>query len=81
MPFQKGDKFWSRKPKRPAMKNVKPPSKKTKGKGKSAAAEPSEVDESQVGDALSEVKIRPLFTRHLLLLAFVFISLPFLEIE
>ena len=46
------------------MKNVKPPSKKTKGKGKSAAAEPSEVDESQVGDALSEVKIRPLFTRH-----------------
>ncbi|KAI4979694.1 hypothetical protein ZWY2020_016447 [Hordeum vulgare] len=36
------------------MKNVKPPSKKTKGKGKAAAAEPSEVDESQVGDALSE---------------------------
>ncbi|KAI4968566.1 hypothetical protein ZWY2020_045896 [Hordeum vulgare] len=36
------------------MKNVRPPSKKTKGKGKSAAAEPSEVDESQVGDALSE---------------------------
>ena len=38
------------------MKNVKPPSKKTKGKGKAATAEPSEVDESQVGDALSEVK-------------------------
>ncbi|KAI4979697.1 hypothetical protein ZWY2020_016450 [Hordeum vulgare] len=36
------------------MKNVKPPSKKTKGKGKAAAAEPSEVDESQVDDALSE---------------------------
>ncbi|KAI5008166.1 hypothetical protein ZWY2020_009214 [Hordeum vulgare] len=36
------------------MKNVRPPSKKTKGKGKSAVAEPSEVDESQVGDALSE---------------------------
>ncbi|KAI4988300.1 hypothetical protein ZWY2020_029930 [Hordeum vulgare] len=51
---KKGDKFWSRKPKRPAMKNVKPPSKKTKGKGKAATAEPSEVDESQVGDALSE---------------------------
>ena len=55
MPFQKGDKFWSRRPKKQAMKNVKPPSKKTKGKGKSAATEPSEVDESQVGDALSEV--------------------------
>ena len=52
------------------MKTAKPPSKKNKGKGKSAAAEPSEVDESQVGDALSEVPIRPLFTRHLLLLTF-----------
>ena len=81
MPFQKGDKFWSRKPKRPAMKNVKPPSKKTKGKGKSVAAEPSEVDESQVGDALSEVKIHPLFTRHPLLLIFVFTSFPFFVIE
>ncbi|KAI4974838.1 hypothetical protein ZWY2020_048445 [Hordeum vulgare] len=51
---QKGDKFWSRRPKKQAMKTAKPPSKKAKGKGKSAAAEPSEVDESQVGDALSE---------------------------
>ena len=42
------------------MKNVKPPTKKTKGKGKAAVAEPSEVDESQVGDALSEVKVHPL---------------------
>ena len=68
MPFQKGDKFWSKKPKRPAMKQAKPPPKKTKGKGKAATAEPSEVDESQVGDALSEVKTYPLFTRHPLLL-------------
>ena len=52
------------------MKTAKPPSKKAKGKGKSDAAEPSEVDESQVGDALSEVQIRPLFTRHLSLLTF-----------
>ncbi|KAI5012784.1 hypothetical protein ZWY2020_025050 [Hordeum vulgare] len=51
---KKGDKFWSKKPKKPAMKHAKPPPKKTKGKGKAAAAEPSEVDESQVGDALSE---------------------------
>uniref|UniRef100_A0A8I6X626 Uncharacterized protein n=1 Tax=Hordeum vulgare subsp. vulgare TaxID=112509 RepID=A0A8I6X626_HORVV len=51
---KKGDKFWSRRPKKQAMKTAKPPSKKAKGKGKSAAAEPSEVDESQVGDALSE---------------------------
>ncbi|KAI5020137.1 hypothetical protein ZWY2020_045025 [Hordeum vulgare] len=51
---KKGDKFWSKKPKKPAMKQAKPPPKKTKGKGKAAAAEPSEVDESQVGDALSE---------------------------
>ena len=63
------------------MKNAKPPSKKTKGKGKSTAAEPSEVDESQVGDALSEVKMRPLFTRQPLLLTFVFMSLPLLVIE
>ena len=63
------------------MKNVRPPSKKTKGKGKSAAAEPSEVDESQVGDALSEVKIHPLLTRHPLLLIFVFMPFPFLVIE
>ncbi|KAI4994116.1 hypothetical protein ZWY2020_028393 [Hordeum vulgare] len=51
---KKGDKFWSRRPKKQAMKSAKPPSKKNKGKGKSAAAEPSEVDESQAGDALSE---------------------------
>ncbi|KAI5012274.1 hypothetical protein ZWY2020_024408 [Hordeum vulgare] len=51
---KKGDKFWSRRPKKQAMKTAKPPSKKTKGKGKSAAAEPYEVDESQVGDVLSE---------------------------
>ncbi|KAI5011646.1 hypothetical protein ZWY2020_013783 [Hordeum vulgare] len=51
---KKGDKFWSRRPKKQAMKTAKPPSMKTKGTGKSAAAEPSEVDESQVGDALSE---------------------------
>ncbi|KAI4988679.1 hypothetical protein ZWY2020_035919 [Hordeum vulgare] len=51
---KKGDKFWSRRPKKQAVKNVKPPSKKTKGKGKYTATEPSEVDESQVGDALSE---------------------------
>ena len=58
------------------MKTAKPPSKKTKGKGKSAAAEPSEVDESQVGDALSEVPIRPPFTRHLLLLTvYLYLSL------
>ena len=68
MPFQKGDKFWSKKPKRPAMKHAKPPPKKTKGKGKAAVAEPSEADESQVGDAPSEVKTYPLFTRHPLLL-------------
>ena len=41
------------------MKNVKPPLKKTKGKGKAAAAEPSEADESQVSDAPSEVKTYP----------------------
>ncbi|KAI5015452.1 hypothetical protein ZWY2020_056842 [Hordeum vulgare] len=46
---KKGDKFWSRRPKKQAMKSAKPPSKKNKGKGKSAAVEPSEVDESQAG--------------------------------
>ena len=81
MPFQKGDKFWSRRPKKQAMKTAKPPSKKAKGKGKSAAAEPSEVDESQVGDALSEVKIHPLFTRHLSLFNLLFTSFPFPVIE
>ena len=79
MLFQKGDKFWSRKPKRPAMKNVKPPSKKSKGKGKAAMAEPSEVEESQVGDVLSEIKVHPLFTCLSLLLIFVFISLSLLK--
>ena len=63
------------------MKNVKPPSKKAKGKGKSAAAEPSEVDESQVGDALLEVQIRPLFTRHLSLFNLLFTYFPFPKIE
>ncbi|KAI4996000.1 hypothetical protein ZWY2020_040502 [Hordeum vulgare] len=48
----KGDKFWLGDPKA-SHENVVT-SKKAKGKGKSAAAEPSEVDESQVGDALSE---------------------------
>ena len=81
MSFQKGDKFWSKKPKKPAMKQAKPPpKKKTKGKGKAAAAEPSEVDESQVGDALSEVKIHPLFTRHPLLLT-LYLYLCISEIE
>ncbi|KAI5015209.1 hypothetical protein ZWY2020_056599 [Hordeum vulgare] len=47
-------KFWSKKPKRPAVKQAKPPPKKTKGKGKAAAAEASEGDESQVRDAPSE---------------------------
>ena len=47
MPFQKGDKFWSKKPKKPAMKQARPPpKKKTKGKGKAAVTEPSEADES-----------------------------------
>ena len=68
MPFQKGDKFWSKKPKRPAMKQANPPSKKTKGKGKADVAEPSKADESQVGDAPSEVKIYLLLTRHPLLI-------------
>ena len=43
MPFQKGDKFWSKKPKRTSMKQAKPPPKKTKGKGKAVVAEPSEA--------------------------------------
>ena len=69
MPFQKGDKFWSKKPKKPAMKQARPPpKKKTKGKGKAAVTEPSEADESQVGDAPSEVKTYLLLTRHPLLL-------------
>ncbi|KAI4995217.1 hypothetical protein ZWY2020_035120 [Hordeum vulgare] len=52
---KKGDKFWSKKPKKPSMKQARPPpKKKTKGKGKAAVTEPSEADESQVGDAPSE---------------------------
>ena len=76
IPFQKGDKFWSRRPKKQAMKSAKPPSKKNKGKGKPAAAEPSEVDESQAGDALSEVPIRPhLHSPFITFLSFTYLSL------
>ena len=51
-----------------AMKQARPPpKKKSKGKGKAAVTEPSDADESQVGDVLSEVKIHPLLTRHSLL--------------
>ena len=32
IPFQKGDKFWSRRPKKQAMKTAKPPSKKNRAK-------------------------------------------------
>ena len=57
MPFQKGDKVWSKRPKNSAMKQARPPpKKKSKGKGKATVTEPSEPDEPQVGDALSEVK-------------------------
>ena len=63
------------------MKTAKPPSKKNKGKGKSAAAEPSEVDESQVGDALSEVPIRPLFHSPPITFDLLFISFSLLVIE
>ncbi|KAI5003410.1 hypothetical protein ZWY2020_030570 [Hordeum vulgare] len=49
---KKGDKFWSKRPKKSAMKQARPPpKKKSKGKGKAAVTEPSEADESQVGDA------------------------------
>ena len=62
MPLQKGDKFWSKRPKKMALKQSRPPpKKKSKGKGKAAVTEPSEVDESQVGDVLSEVKKSILF--------------------
>ena len=61
MPFQNGDKFWSKRPKKSVMNQARPPpKKKSKGKGKAAVTEPSDADESQVGDVLSEVKIRPL---------------------
>ena len=57
MPLQKGDKFWSKRPKKMALKQAKPPpKKKSKGKGKAAVTEPSDTDESQVCDVLSEVK-------------------------
>ena len=69
MPFQKGDKFWSTRPRKSAMKQARPPpKKKSKGKGKAAVTEPSEADESQVGDAPSEVKTYPLLTRQPLLI-------------
>ncbi|KAI4992973.1 hypothetical protein ZWY2020_007286 [Hordeum vulgare] len=52
---KKGDKFWSKRTKKMAMKQARPPpKKKSKGKGKAAVTEPSEADESQVGDVLSE---------------------------
>ncbi|KAI4996695.1 hypothetical protein ZWY2020_052037 [Hordeum vulgare] len=52
---KKGDKFWSKRPKKSAMKQARPPpKKKSKGKGKAAVTEPSEAGESQVGDVLSE---------------------------
>ncbi|KAI5017178.1 hypothetical protein ZWY2020_037556 [Hordeum vulgare] len=52
---QKGDKLWSKRPKKSAMKQARPPpKKKSKGKGKASITEPSEADESQVGDVLSE---------------------------
>ena len=69
MPFQKGDKFWSKRPKKSAMKQARPPPKnKSNGKGKAVVIEPSEADESQVGDAHSEVKTYPLLTRQPLLI-------------
>ncbi|KAI4975882.1 hypothetical protein ZWY2020_049489 [Hordeum vulgare] len=50
-----GDRFWSKRPKKMALKQARPPpKKKTKGKNKVVITEPSDVDESQVGDASSE---------------------------
>ncbi|KAI4973189.1 hypothetical protein ZWY2020_028897 [Hordeum vulgare] len=52
---KKGDKLWSKRPKKLAMKQARPPpKKKSKGKGKAAITEPSQADQSQVGDVLSE---------------------------
>ncbi|KAI5000401.1 hypothetical protein ZWY2020_004990 [Hordeum vulgare] len=52
---KKGDKFWSWRPKKMALKQAKPPpKKKSKGNGKAAVTQPSDADESQVGDVLSE---------------------------
>ena len=57
MPLQKGDKFWSKRPKKVALKQARPPQKKkSKSKGKAAVTEPSDVDESKIGDVSSEVK-------------------------
>ena len=78
MPFQKGDKFWSKRPKKMAMKQARPPpKKKSKGKGKDAVTEPSDADESQVGDVLSEVKNPSSLTRHPFSDSFVFTPLSF----
>ncbi|KAI4967084.1 hypothetical protein ZWY2020_031065 [Hordeum vulgare] len=52
---KKGDKLWSKRPKKVALKQARPPpKKKSKSKGKAAVTEPSDVDESQVGDVSSE---------------------------
>ncbi|KAI4981291.1 hypothetical protein ZWY2020_021776 [Hordeum vulgare] len=52
---KKGDKFWSKRPKKVALKQARPPpKKKSKSKGKVAVTEPSDADESQVGDVFSE---------------------------
>ena len=57
MPLQKGDKFWSKRPKKVALKQARPPpKKKSKSNGKAAITEPSDADESQVGDVFSKVK-------------------------
>ncbi|KAI4983549.1 hypothetical protein ZWY2020_025415 [Hordeum vulgare] len=52
---KKGDRFWSKRPKKMALKQARPPPKnKSKSKSKNAITEPSDVDESQIGDVSSE---------------------------
>uniref|UniRef100_A0A8I6XXT1 Uncharacterized protein n=1 Tax=Hordeum vulgare subsp. vulgare TaxID=112509 RepID=A0A8I6XXT1_HORVV len=52
---KKGDKFWSKRPKKVALKQARtPPKKKSKSNGKAAVTEPSDADESQVGDVFSK---------------------------
>ena len=68
IPPQKGDRFWSQSPNKLAVKQTKPPTKKkSKGKNQAAVAESSDVDESQVGEASSEVKFYPFCLDALLL--------------
>ena len=57
IPLQRGDPFWSKRSKKMALKQERPPTKrKTKGKSKAAITESSDVDESQISDVSSEVK-------------------------